>query len=196
MAQLSRQAQEARINLKKVQILSGLVLLCRKLSQHYTELIWLYPASCSLVCVDLIKLFSEMSSWSYAANVCLPSLLTQIYDSCNSGKWLNQMVKLCPCCSSLFTFISRVALRNNQVPASLQSNFHTGLVLGQSLCSQTFFAPAATRHQRNASGLFPPLKWKFSGAVAAKVCKLSVHDPDCCNKTGCCGREYKWVLFC
>lgn len=41
---------------------------------HHTELIWLYPASLSSVRVDLIKLFSELSSWSCAPNVCCLSI--------------------------------------------------------------------------------------------------------------------------
>lgn len=142
---------------EKVQTLSGLVLLCRNVSQRYTELIWRYPASCSLVHVDLIKLFSGMSSWSNAANARLPSVLTQIYDCCSSGKWLDQMVKFYPCYSSLLTFISKLALFNIQAPASMQSNLHTSIALGQPLCSQIFFAPAAAWLQRRALGLCAPL---------------------------------------
>lgn len=65
--------KQVKIKLRKrVRILSGLVLLSGKLSQYYTDLIWLYPASYSSVHIDLIKIFSELSSWSYAPNVYLP----------------------------------------------------------------------------------------------------------------------------
>lgn len=83
--QLATQPKQPKINLtKNVQIII-LVLLHRKFPQHYRELILLYTASYDSFHVDLIKLFSELSSWSYTPNGN-SFLLTLIYDFCSSGQ--------------------------------------------------------------------------------------------------------------